>query len=63
MTTDDPIVEEVRATRKKIESALGNEFKTLYQQMLELQKQYSSRLVTIPLPPPVSLLAPQNSRE
>jgi hypothetical protein len=50
MTTEDPIVAEVRAARKKIETAYGNDFQQLYTRMVELQKQYSLRLVTSPLP-------------
>ena len=50
MTNEDPIVAEVRAARKKIEASYGNDFKLLYQHMLELQKQYSHNLVTSPLP-------------
>ena len=50
MTTEDPIVAEVRAARKKIEATYGNDFYMLYKQMMELQKQYSLRLVTSPLP-------------
>jgi hypothetical protein len=50
MTTEDPIVAEVRAARKKIEATYGNDFHMLYKKMMELQKQYSLRLVTSPLP-------------
>jgi len=50
MTTEDPIVAEVRATRKKIEATYDNDFHLLYKQMMELQKQYSLKLVTDPLP-------------
>ncbi len=50
MTTEDPIVAEVRATRKKIEATYGNDFHLLYERMMELQKQYSLKLVTSPLP-------------
>ena len=50
MTIEDPIVAEVRAARKKIEATYGNDFQLLYKQMIELQKQYSLKLVTSPLP-------------
>jgi len=60
MMTDDPIVAEVRATRKKIEAIAGADFVTLYKQMLVLQKQYAYRLVTSPLPVFVRELPAQN---
>lgn len=50
MLNDDPIVAEVRAVRKKIEAVCNDDFKLLYKQMLELQKQYSIDLITHPLP-------------
>ena len=50
MTTEDPIVAEVRAARKKIEATYENDFHLLYKRMMELQKQYSLKLVTSPLP-------------
>ena len=50
MTNEDSIVAEVRAARKKIEATYGNDFYLLYRQMMELQKQYSLKLVTSPLP-------------
>ncbi len=50
MTTEDPIVAEVRASRKKIEATYGNDFHLLYKRMIEMQKQYSLRLITSPLP-------------
>ncbi len=50
MTTEDPIVAEVRAVRKKIEATYGNDFYSFYKRMTELQKQYSLKLVTSPLP-------------
>jgi len=49
MVVDDPIVAEVRATRQKIETIYNNDFNLLYQQMVELQKQYARNLVTRPL--------------
>ena len=50
MTNEDPIVAEVRAARKKIEATCGNDFHLLYKRMMQLQKQYSLKLVTSPLP-------------
>lgn len=47
---DDPIVAEVRETRKKFEASYNNDFKAFYKQMIDLQQQYSDRLVTSPLP-------------
>ena len=50
MAIEDPIVEEVRATRKAIEAAANNDYTVLYAEMIELQKQYTLRLITTPLP-------------
>ena len=63
MAPDDPIVAEVRETRKKIEMAANNDFETLYERMVELQKQYPYRLITAPLPLPVVTLYTERRRD
>ncbi len=41
----DPVVEEVRKVRRKIESELGDNPRDIYQHYVKLQNKYSSRLV------------------
>lgn len=53
MTQEDPIVAEVRASRKIIENACKNDAGELYQRMLVLQNSSLQKLVTQPLPTPI----------
>ncbi len=49
----DPIVEEVRRVRKKIESDLGNDWDTLTRHLIDRQKSLSPKVVSYapkPLP-------------
>ena len=45
---EDPIVEEVRQTRREIEAEARNDIETIFAKALETQKRYAGRLVSCP---------------
>jgi len=44
----DPIVEEVRKQRLKIEADCKNDFDKIFEQAIEIQKKFSDKLVSKP---------------
>ena len=44
----DPIVEEVRKQRQKIETDCKNDFDKIFEQAIETQKKFSDKLVSRP---------------
>jgi len=44
----DPIVEEVRKERLRIEADCGNDFDKIFEQAMKLQKQFAARLISKP---------------
>ncbi len=46
----DPIVEEVRKERLKIEAECGNDFDKIFEQAMKMQKKFATRLVSKPVP-------------
>ena len=45
----DPIVEEVRKQRLKIESNCGNDFDKIFEQAMRIQEKFSVRLISKPV--------------
>ena len=46
MSTDSPIVEEVRKRRCEISEQFGNDLRAYYEHLKEVQERYKSRLVS-----------------
>jgi hypothetical protein len=44
----DPIVEEVRKQRLKIEAECGNDFDRIFKQAMKIQKKFANRLISKP---------------
>jgi hypothetical protein len=44
----DPIVEEVRKQRLRIEADCGNDFDKIFEQAMKTQKKFKSRLISKP---------------
>ncbi len=44
----DPIVEEIRKQRFKIEADCGNDFNKIFEKALEVQNKFAKRLVSKP---------------
>lgn len=45
----DPIVEEVRKHRLKIESDCGNDFDKIFEQAMRIQEKFATRLISKPV--------------
>lgn len=53
----DPIVQEIREIRKKIESDCENDFDKLFEQAIQFQKKFANRLVSKPKIEPVTIFS------